>query len=120
MVEPPVFREYRKHSWLERHGQAGAASAVGQEVIPVGSGQDLGKNHRKVVAAQEIPLPAAAGKEWEFRLVAPAPVPLQVLEEEGEESHVFKAGDEVLDLGVVQEKLWKKREKASKCSSFPR
>lgn len=82
VIKPPIFWGYRQHSRLERHCQLGAASAVGKEGIPLGSGQDLGENHGNVSAAQEIPFPTAAGKEREFLLVAPALVPLQVLEEE--------------------------------------
>lgn len=58
-----------------------------------------------VVTADVIVLPTTRREVREGVLVAPTLVQLELLEEEGQELLIFEAGDEVLDFGIIQEKL---------------
>lgn len=99
VIKPPVFRQHHQTLRLERHGQALAAAAVGEELALAGTRQELGEDDGTIVATEEIPLPAAEREEREFGLVTPAPVWLQPLEEEGEEAYVCR--DRRMDVGSL-------------------
>lgn len=65
----------------------------------------MGEDHRAVIAAQEVPLPATQGQEGEVLLIAATLIRAQPTEEEDQEVFVFEARDKVLHFSVIEEKL---------------
>lgn len=80
-----------KRLGTERDSQLLGPAAVRQQLLvshdalrPCGALQQVGEDHRSVIAAHEVPLPATQGQEGEV-LVTPALIETQTAEEEDQE-----------------------------------
>lgn len=95
-----------KRLWLERNGELLRTAAIRQQLlVSRWVLQQVGKNYRFVIAAQEVPLSAAQREEGKIVLVTPTLIYPQATEEENQELFIFKAGDKVLHFGVIKKKL---------------
>lgn len=106
VVNSSTDRMHVQRLWAERGAQLLGPAAVRQQLlIPRDSLQQVGEDHRTVVAAQEVPLPATQGQEGEVLFIAPALIWTQPTEEEDQELFIFEAGDKVLHFCAIEEKL---------------
>lgn len=88
MVHTPAHGVHEQRLWLERDGELLCAAAVGQQLRV--ARQQMGEDHRTVVAAQEVPLPAARGQVGEVLLVTAALIGPQPAEEEDQEVFIWQ------------------------------
>lgn len=107
VIHSPAGRVHVDFLWAEGNRQLVGPAAVRQQLprrflLVL---QQVSEDHGTVVATKEVPLPATERQEGKGLLVAASLIQLQPTEEEDQELLVFKAGHEVLYLGVVQKEL---------------
>lgn len=112
MVNSPTDRMHVQRLRTKRDTELFCTAAVRQQLLisydallPRGVRQQVGEDHRPVIAAQEVSLPATQGHEGEVLLVTPTLIGTQPAEEEDQELFIFEAGDKVFNFSVIEEKL---------------